>query len=234
MTRTMSRLAISLLAFASFAQQPAASPKPIPMPSDRAADSYRIYSMLLPITESVLTQIIYFDNNRRPSELLLLADTTITVVQPNGPCKNPFGRINPYVALYPTPEQAQDYAEMLDDFDHHCHDRIVLTAESLKLAVPVHVLNQAEQEEFRKTRLRLKPGDQTDPAAVAKYKGAFGLSSFTEVYFNSHHTVAMVYGWGWCGDPCSQGFWTVFGLQNGEWKQLKWRSSGIGSRPGIP
>ena len=130
--------------------------------------------------------------------------------------------MNPHVALHPTPGQAKDYAELLEDFDLHCHDRVVLTAEPFKLRVPLHVLTKAEQDEFIATRFG---AGKPDASVAAKYKGAPGLSYFSEVYFNAHHTVAMVYGWGWCGGLCGQGFWAVFGLQDGEWKQLRWNSS---------
>jgi hypothetical protein len=96
--------------------------------------------------------------------------------------------------------------------------------------MPVHALNQAEQEEFRKTRLGTKAGDTAAAAAAAKYKGAWGLSSFSEVYFNVHHTVAMVYHSDWFREACSRRSWAIFGIQNGEWTHLKWGADEIGFR----
>ena len=219
-------LALGVLAPSALlrAQQPlakdAAPAAPIPMPSDRAGASYRIYSMLMPVGE--------LGGRDWPHGLWLLADTTVTLVQPDQPCipegSEPVG-MNPHVALQPPPDQAQDYAELLEDFDRHCHDRILLTAEPFKVAVPLRVLTKQEQDEFMATRFAVPGANKVDPAVALKYEGAPGLSSFSEVYFNAHHTVAMVYGWGWCGGLCGQGFWSVFALKDGEWKSLRWNSS---------
>ena len=197
---------------------------PIPMPADRAADSYRIYSMLMPVGE--------LGKQGWPHDLWLLADTTRTMVQPAQPCNLPSNQdlrvsnpMNPHVAVHPTPEQTKDFAELLEDFDHNCHVRVILTANSFNLTVPLHVLTEAEQTEFRGTRFGPNSRDKADPAVLAKYKGAPGLSSFSEVYFNAHHTVAMVYAEGWCGGLCANGFWAFFGLEDGQWKPLRWNAT---------
>jgi hypothetical protein len=188
---------------------------PIPMPQDRAADSYSIYSLLMPVGE--------IGGANWPHGLWLLANITVTFAQPDQPCI-PQGTdeqpMNPHVAVHPPPDKEQDYAEMLADFDRHCHDRILLSADPFHLPVPVHVLTEAEQSEFR--TIRFTGLGSVDPSVAAKYNGAPGLTSFSEVYFNAHHTVGMVYGLGWCGAMCGQGGWEVLGLEDGQWKALGW------------
>jgi hypothetical protein len=199
----------------------------IAMPTDRAADSYRIYSMLMPVGRA--------RGSQTTAELLLVADTTTTMVQPDQPCNppdNPATRVrnsfNPYFAVHPSPDQPNDYAELLQDFDQHCHDRIKLTADSFSLPVPLHVLTEAEQKEFRETRVGPRQLDKVDPAIIAKYKGARSLSSFSEVYFNAHHTVAMVFVRNWCGSLCGTGGWDFFSLKDGQWTRLfGWTSPGV-------
>ena len=185
----------------------------IAMPSDRAVDSYRIYSMLMPVGE--------LGNEGWPHDLYLLEDTTVTLVGPDEPCWQSSETMNPHSALSAPAEQAQDLAELLQDFDRHCHERIRLTADGFRLRVPLRLLNEAEQNEFRQTRF----SDKAPSELKTKYMGAPGLSSFSQIYFNAHHTVAMVYANGWCGGRCAQSFWAVYGLdKTGQWKPLRWNS----------
>jgi hypothetical protein len=132
--------------------------------------------------------------------------------------------MNPHVAIHPPQENQQDLVEILDDFDQHCHDRLTLDPDPdvWKLAVPLHLLNPTEQAEFRATHGRV------DSAVADKYKGATALYAFSEVYFNSHHSVAVVYATHWCGGTCGQRSWVAFTLDNSNvWKrQPNWSSGG--------
>jgi hypothetical protein len=125
--------------------------------------------------------------------------------------------MNRYMRIHPPEDSRSDFAEILEDFDRHCHDRLSLDADAWKPPVPVHLLNTKEQDEFRKSRMERS-------AAAQKYKGAAALYGFSEVYFNRNHTVAMVYATHWCGNLCGQGFWLAFALEKDEWKPLRWRS----------
>jgi len=202
--------------------QPAKSQlPPIPMPPDRAADSYHIYSVLLPVGE--------LGGPGWPRKLWLLSDTTVPLVPPDQPClaQEIDGiNMNPHVAIIPPPDRVQDFNELLDDFDHRCHESIQLTAESFNLVVPLRLLNQTEQDEF--IRSRFDPNASSDADVLtAHYKGAPGLSRFSEVYFNAHHTVAMVYATSWCGGLCAQSYWEVLAFEDGAWKPLGWRSAAV-------
>jgi hypothetical protein len=209
------------------AQQPSSKPAEplpaIPMPPDRADDSYRLYGMLLPLAETTqLTQGIY-----------LVQDTSVALAPTDRPCWQPpaggaapsaDSSLNPHVAIHPPPENHQDLVEILDDFDQHCHDRLTLDPDPdlWKLAVPIHLLNPTEQAEFRATHGRV------DSTVAEKYKGATALYAFSEVYFNSHHSVAIVYVTHWHGDPFGVGSWAVFTLDNSNvWKrQGNWSDGG--------
>ena len=153
---------------------------------------------------------------------------TITAVQPKSPCliqraTTPIERarsegMNPHTAVSPPDKDKQDYEEILTDFDSHCHERLSLSSDSWKAKLPVHLLNQVEQDEFRASR-------NSRSATADTYKGSPALYAFSQVFFNAHHTVAMVYATHWCGGLCGQGFWIAFARQNGTWKQLQWGSS---------
>ncbi len=212
--------ALAVLLFPAWApSQTAPSTSTIPMPPDRADDSYRIYSSLLPLGET--------GGNSWPHDLWLVRDATISAVPADQPCAPPpnadhtFPGMNPHLDVHPPPDQVQDYLEILRDFDVHCHDRIKLDADKWNVKAPIRLLSPEEQKEFESTRF----GPAKDNPASAKFKGAPALYGFSEVYFNAAHTVALVYATHWCGGLCGQGFWLAFALDDGKWKPLRWAAT---------
>jgi len=196
---------------------------PVPMPQDRAADSYRIYSVLMPVGQLA--------EPNWPRDLWLLSDTTVALVSPDQSCLPQEGDgndMNPHLAIDPPADRRQDFAELLADFDNRCHERLHLTPESFTLVVPLRLLNQDEQDEFIRSRFDPNAGLDGD-IMTAHYKGAPGLSRFSEIYFNSHHTLAMVFANDWCGGLCAQSYWQVLEFQDGAWKRLAWRTVAEGS-----
>lgn len=198
-------------------------PPPISMPADRAAASYQIYSILMPIGET--------GNPTWPHDLWLIQDTTIALVPVAEPCSPSIkngqdSEMNPHTAVHPAEEGREDFAEILQDFDGRCHDRIALEANKLKAKVSVRLLNEEGQKEFR----RLRSEEHSDPALASKYKGAPALYAFSEVYFNAHATVALVYATQWCGSLCAQGSWIALALRDGHWHSLNWGSDSWISR----
>jgi hypothetical protein len=212
-------LVVVIFGQSGFTQEDKTASPPIAMPADRQADSYRIYSSLIPLGETA--------GKDWPHDLWLVQDATITTVPSDQQCSPPPGAnelllgMNPHFAVHAPDNQLQDYLEIMRDFDAHCHDRLRLDADGWNLKAPVHLLTPQEQEEFRKTR----SPEFKDSAAAAKFKGAPAIYGFSEVYFNAPHTVALVYATHWCGGLCGQGFWVAFALQDGEWKELRWNSA---------
>jgi hypothetical protein len=195
----------------------------IPMPADRADDSYRIYAQLLPVGE--------LRNQGMPRDLYLLSDTTISLVPPEQGCmpaeiNGSADAMNPHFAVHPAADRLQDFNELLEDFDRRCHERVLLTVGSFPNTLPVRLLTELEQDEFISTRWDQNAGEYGDQIA-ARYKGAPGLSSFSQVYFNAHHTLAMVYATDWCGGLCVQSFWEVFDFKDGAWTRLAWKNDTI-------
>jgi hypothetical protein len=128
--------------------------------------------------------------------------------------------MNPHVAIRPPTDRRQDFEEVLKDFDAHCHDRIKLDPNAWHLAAPVRLLSPEEQEELRTSLF----GGRTRESRP-EFKGAPALYGFSEVYFNQKYTLALVYATQLCGSLCGEGFWVVFELQNGKWKELHWSST---------
>ncbi len=180
--RFFSQAAFVLVLVASLASaQQGKLSAPVPMPADRVADSYRIYSSLIPVGETA--------GKGWPHDLWLVQDATIALVQPDQPCRpDPASRnadngMNPHIAVHPPDDHRQDLMEILEDFDQRCHDRVALDPAAFSVAVPLRLLNAEEQAEFRAMRNGVRGG------LLEKFKGAPALYGFSEVYFNKNHTV---------------------------------------------
>ncbi|HEV2279846.1 MAG TPA: hypothetical protein VGS02_16835 [Acidobacteriaceae bacterium] len=219
---------LPLFCAASVAQLTAPQPKApaaIPMPAWRAAESYAIYSKAMPLGETA--------SPGWPHDLWLIKDATITAVRPNEPCHTDpkssdkySTSMNPHIGVHPPKQYEQDFREILADFDAHCHESVTLDASLFETPVPVRLLSPAEQNEFRFVHNN-SPSSFTPQMANAaeKFRGAPALYGFSEVYFNAHQTVALVYATHWCGSLCGQGMWLAFALENGNWKRLTWNAT---------
>lgn len=166
------------------AQAPNRELPPVEMPADRLADSYAIYSSLIPLGETA--------GKGWPHDLWLVQDTTISAVPESQPCNPTSGQsstMNPHIAVHAPQAQLQDYLEILRDFDAHCHDRIKLSSDGgWRLSAPLRLLNPKEQNRFEMTRFTFPP----NPEDAARFRGAPAFYGFSEVYFNVSHTVALV------------------------------------------
>jgi hypothetical protein len=186
--------------------------KPGPMPQDRIADSYAIYSQLLPGN-----QIEWGD---APRTQWLVEDTT-TAVPPDNPCMSG----DPHQAITPPHERQADFAEVLADYDTHCHDRYQLDGSKLRLKLPVRLLDKDGRKRYVSgVSGYMPPGNDImrAPPTPEQFKGAAGLHSFTAVYFNREQTLAMTKIGMYCGSLCGMWRWVVLEKKNGEWQILPW------------
>lgn len=201
----------------AFAQNSADASAPIPMPDNRAADSYAIYSVLMPVGETA--------GKNWTRKLWLVRDTTQAFIPLNEPCKPttakqtpPDSPTNPHVAVTPSEDRRRDYEEILEDWDSHCHDRLLLDRDAWHTSVPVLLLNEQAQSDFQVRR------NSDVSGVVDPYEGAPALYGFSMVLFNKAHNVAMVYATQWCGGWCGDGLWVALALEEGQWKRLRWDS----------
>lgn len=221
-TGALRRLGVSS-AFAIVLAQAVAQPKPtappqsqpIPLPQERAADSYEIYSQLLPGGQ------IEWGNASR--SFWLVEDTTKG--QPlETPCPNA-SEMNPHEAIQAPEERQTDLAEALADFDAHCHDRYRLNASQFHLKLPVHLLDEEARKRYTSKVSGYMP-PQNDimraPPTPDEFKGAAGMHSFTAVYFNRAHTLAITQIGMYCGSLCGNWSWVVLERKNGQWHTLPW------------
>jgi len=174
---------------------------PVPMAADRAEDSYEIYSFLLvhgPI-----------EGREWRRSLWLIRDTT-EAAPLDAPC-HPFSVgafYDPHNLVTPPPERKADWLELLADYDRHCHDAIRLDGNQFHLALPVRLLGEQESKDARSN----------------DFYGAGGLESFSGVYFNPPHTLALVHQSMGCKGACGMSMWVVLERDGGGWKVLPWQS----------
>ena len=195
--------------------------KPSPMPQDRVADSYVVYSQLLPGDE--------IEWGKVQRSFWLMEDTT-KAVPPYSSCAIG-GMMNPHKAIQAPEPRQTDFAEVLADFEAHCHDQYLLDASQFHEKLPVRLLDEEARKRFVSHVAGYMP-PQNDimraPPTPDEFKGAAGMHSFTAVYFNREHTLAMTEMGMFCGGLCGNWRWVVLERKDGQWRTLPWvRMSGM-------
>lgn len=208
-------LGVATAACTAQQQTPARYAEPLPMPQSRSLDSYAIYSKLLPGGEIEWGDV--------PRDFWLLEGTTHA--EPlDSPCSES-GMMNPHKAIRAPEKDQARFAEVLADFDKTCHERYPLEASQLRLKLPVHLLDEDGQKRYM-TRVAgyMPPANNImqAPPTPDEFKGAAGLHSFTAVYFNPQHTLAMTEIGMYCGMLCGNWRWVVLEKKDGAWTVLPW------------
>lgn len=204
-----------LLACIAKAQSKPEYAAPVSMPVDRIADSYVIYSKLLP------SNVIEWGDARRSQ--WLVEDVT-KAVPLNTACTGGPG-LNPHTSVQPPEARRVEFAEVLADFDAHCHGRYQLEAAEFRLSLPVRLLDAEARDRFVHAVMGYIPPASDimrAPATPEEFKGAAGMHSFSAVYFNHAHTLAMTEIGMYCGGLCGQWSWVVLERTPAGWRILPW------------
>ena len=172
----------------------------IPMPADRAADSYAIYSVLMP--GAPFDSLTSLQNQR-----WAIADTTVSISD-MVPAVPPEGQLN-------APEDhPKRFHEAVMDFETHKYQRLQLT-QQFHLAQPYDLMSANQVAELRKAKTAIDAGS----ALQEKYASYLGITFFSQVFFNAGHTGALVYMNNWCANLCMEGRWVYLEKQGGTWVQ---------------
>ena len=180
---------------------------PLPMPEERAKDSYDIYSQLLK------SGPIEWRDAKRAQWLVEGATYAVpldVVCRPTSEVSTMM--MNPHFAVKAPEDRQIEWNEVLADYDQHCHDVIQLDRSEFKTELPVHLLNAEDARIFMK--------DPNKPPA--EFTDGKGLHSFTEVFFNANHTMALVEQSMRCGRLCGNSAWVVLEHKEGRWELLPW------------
>lgn len=189
--------------------------KPLPMPRERLMDSYAIYSDLLPGRE--------IEWGDAPRTFWLMEGAT--KAEPLDSSCGTGGMMNPHKAIRAPEKDQASFAEVLADFDKTCHERFQLDAGQFHLNLPVRLLDEEGRRRYEgRVSGFLPPRDNImqAPPRPEEFKGAAGLHSFTAVYFNQAHTLAMTKIGMYCGGLCGNWRWVVLEHKNGKWEILPW------------
>ncbi|MBV8631220.1 MAG: hypothetical protein JOZ83_09875 [Silvibacterium sp.] len=175
-----------------------ADPSAIPMPDDRATDSYAIYSLLMPGAP--------FDSmGSLQNQSWAIADTTVSISDMN-PAIPPEGQ------LQPPEDHPRRFIEAARDFETRKYQRIRLT-DQFRLSQPYKLLNGSQVDELRQAKTAVDAGS----GLQAKYAAYPGVTFFSEVYFSANHNAALVYMNNWCASLCQQGQWIYLEKHSGNW-----------------
>jgi hypothetical protein len=168
-----------------------------PIPTERLADSYQIYSMLMP------GQVFTDMDSGQP---WAISDTTV-----NWDDLDP--KLAPDATLQPPPDNPKAFKEALSDYYQRKQERFSLMRRYFQLGRPYILLKPEDAAQLRATKSSL----QATSSMQAAYKDYLGITYFSEVYFNTQQTAALVYILDWCGNLCSQAEWVYLEKQNGVW-----------------
>jgi hypothetical protein len=197
-TFTLAIAAFALLAACAVAQPPQNDAKPISIKLDRAADSYAIYSLLMPG--------VPFDSmSPEQASRFAIAATTINIDDMN-PAIPPEGQ------LQPPPNNETAFREAVQDFHTRRYERIQLERQ-LKIDRPYTLLNAGDAAELRNTLAGIDPGSQLQD----KWSGYPGITYFSEVYFDTTRNVALVYMNNFCANLCANGQWIYLEKHDNQW-----------------
>lgn len=183
---------------------PVAAGVAIPMPPDRAEDSYAIYSLLMPGEEFT---------RMAPEQTAQWAISEITV---NANDRNP--AIPPQGQLKPPPDNPRGFEEALQDYETNQYVRVQLTREPFRLAHPFTLVAPGDVSALRAAKSAPATGEMQ-----SRWAGYPGVTFFSEVYFDTRHQAALVYMNDWCAHLCASGSWFYLEKHGGQWV----RRSGI-------
>lgn len=174
------------------------------IPPERAADSYAIYSLLMP--GNLLSGTAAGNTTR-----WAIAAQTVNFADMDP-------RIDPRGALKPPPGDEKAFHQAVGDFER-LQDVTFRLERRFQLDHPYDLLDAAQVRELRQAKSSAYPGSTLQ----TRYAVYPGVTFFSAVYFSDDQKAALVYRNDWCGVLCSQAQWIFLQKINGHWE----RRSGI-------
>jgi hypothetical protein len=178
-----------------------------PVPADRRADTYAVYSAALNHPS-----LSHPDDN----EKYLVRDWSDDSMEKE-----------PGNCITVPAEYRLAYSELLQDRSEH--RKPFLLERAFEISKPYDFITEEQAQLFR--NLRGRPGRTT--SEVELFRGAADLISLGNVYFDRKRTLAAVYTGAFCGGLCGFWTWRVF-LKNGQgdWAEQHWaRCMTVAGRP---
>jgi hypothetical protein len=164
---------------------------------DRLPDSYLIYAMLMPGQ-------LFEDMGSGQSQAWAISGTTV-----NEDDMDP--KLSPEATLQPPEDNPRGFRGAVNDYNQRKKERLVLT-HRLELSQPYVLMTPSDVSQFKASR-----SVDSDSELQEKYGAYVGITFFSEVYFNTAQTSALVYILDWCGNLCSQAEWIYLEKRDGVW-----------------
>ena len=166
--------------------------------TDRLPDTYAIYSMIMPGQ-------VFKDMDSGQNPAWAISATTV-----NEDDMDP--KLAPEATLQPPTDNPRGFQEAVSDYNQRKKERMTLKRR-LQLSRPYVLLGPSSTAEFKASRTSLNATSDEQ----STYGNYLGITFFSEVYFNTAQTAALVYILDWCGNLCSQAEWVYLEKQNGAW-----------------
>jgi hypothetical protein len=168
-----------------------------PVAPDRLPDSYLIYAMIMPGQ-------LFEDMGSGQSQVWAIGKSTV-----NEDDMDP--KLAPDATLQPPDDNPNGFREAVNDYRQRKKERLVLTRR-FNLSQPYVLLNPNDVLQFKASR-----SVNSTSELQSKYGDYVGITFFSEVYFNTAQTAALVYILDWCGNLCSQAEWIYLEKRDGVW-----------------
>jgi hypothetical protein len=166
--------------------------------TDRLPDSYAIYSLIMPGQ-------VFKDMDSGQNQPWAISATTV-----NEDDMDP--KLAPEATLQPPTDNPRGFQEAVYDYNQRKKERMLLKRR-LQLSRPYVLLGPNSTAQFKESRTSLNA--TSDIQSI--YGNYLGITFFSEVYFNTAQTAALVYILDWCGNLCSQAEWVYLEKQDGTW-----------------
>jgi hypothetical protein len=177
-----------------------ASPPSFAADAARSAADQReigaVYSVLLHSGD------VFKSLGRGQNQCWVIADTTVNIDDMNP-------SLAPDAQLKPPSYNPKPFQEALADFNARKYQRVTLPPSSSSQYV---ILSPDEAAAFRASRT-----SATADSSGQRYSSCGGITYFSDVYFSTRRTAALVYMLNWCGSLCGQGEWVYLEKHDGQW-----------------
>ena len=205
MRRKLPLVAVAFVVLIALVPVGAAQQDLSPIPAKRAADTYAIYSMLMPGQPF---------SSMSPSQTTrwAIAESTVNISDMN-PSVPPDGQ------LTPPPDNPEGFKEALEDYESRKYERFRLESKRFQLSHSFSLLDDVQVSELRQARSSTTASSELK----SQYAGYPGVTFFSAVYYNHSRTAALVFMNNWCANLCAAGQWVYLEKKGGQWV----RRSGI-------
>jgi len=189
--------------------------EPVPIPRDRADDTYAVLSLLIASLETTKKEYLVPDSTEDP-------DRQFGAGRPVTSRKQlMFAGAGSIVAV--PEDRLPQFNEGIADVAARKGQRVNLEPR-FSLPLRYRMMNSEARAEYQKLiPPAVEPADgpwRLDHEIVRKYKGRGPLSLFSQVYFDRGQTLGMV--WAMTYGNCSEG-WHIYEKRDNTWRLVPWK-----------